>query len=276
MSSTMPKKKSIARFKAAVQAHGKAAGRHTLPWRTNPSPYRVLVSEYMLQQTQVERVVPKFQAFMRAFPDWRVLAQATLRRVYALWRGLGYNRRAKYLRDAAKRVVAHGVLLNDEAFIRTLPGVGPYTAGAIRAFAFGSSEPFIETNIRTAVTHHFFPGTRTVRDAEVLAVLERLRPRNGAAARDWYAALMDYGAHLKRSGVRLNVRAHGYAKQSKFEGSLRQLRGAIVRELAEGGAGEVALVKRTKRKAVEVKKALAGLTRDGLIEKKGKAYCLAA
>lgn len=256
--------------------HFAITGRHTLPWRRPQTPYRVLVSELMLQQTQVDRVVPKFNAFIARFPNWKQLAGASLPQVYAYWQGLGYNRRAKYLRDAAKLVVAAGKdLPNDETFIRSLPGVGPYTAGAVRAFAYGEPAPFIETNIRTAVLQHFFPGDRAVHDAEILSVLERLKPTKGSKARDWYAALMDYGAHLKRQGVKVNSRTHGYTKQSKFEGSLRQVRGAILRELVGGGKSAVALTKKIGRSGSDIDRAVTGLVKDGLVRKRGNTYLLA-
>lgn len=263
------------RFRQTVRKYFAAAGRHDLPWRRPQTPYRVLVSELMLQQTQVDRVKPRFDAFMKRFPTWKALAHAPLADVYALWQGLGYNRRAKYLRDAAKMVVAHGKELpNDEAFLRSLPGVGPYTAGAVRAFAFGESAPFVETNIRTAVIHHCFGSREEIRDTEILAVLESLRPRRGKAARDWYAALMDYGAHLKREGARLNQRSRGYAKQSKFEGSLRQVRGAILRELAGGARSTARLTERISRKESDIDRALAGLIKDGLVSRAGRTYAL--
>lgn len=262
-------------FKKAVLRHFAASGRHHLPWRKLQTPYRVLVSELMLQQTQVDRVVPKFNAFTKRFPDWKRLAAASLPQVYGYWQGLGYNRRAKYLRDAAKLVRAAGTdLPNDEAFIRSLPGVGPYTAGAVRAFAYGEPAPFIETNIRTAILYNFFPDDRTVSDAELLAILEQLKPVKGKRARDWYAALMDYGAHLKRQGVKLNSKTRGYAKQSKFEGSLRQVRGAMLRELAGGGKSKAALKKKIGRKESDIDRALLGLSKDGLVLKRGRIYTL--
>lgn len=272
---SLPKEHNALR--KAAWAHFKANGRHALPWRARQSPYRVLVSELMLQQTQVDRVEAKFNAFIKRFPTWKALAQAPLGEVYALWQGLGYNRRAKYLRDAAKRVVAHGKELpNDEAFLRSLPGVGPYTAGAVRAFAFGEPAPFIETNIRTAVIYHCFGSRGEIRDEEILAVLESVRPRRGKEARDWYAALMDYGAYLKRTGARLNSRSRGYAKQSRFEGSLRQVRGALLRELAFGGKTAATLIARLGREKADVERALSALIKEGLIEKKGRSYRLAS
>lgn len=263
-------------LKEAVRSHFKARGRHFLPWRKVNTLYVVLVSEMMLQQTQVERVLPKFEAFVRRFPNFEALASAEISEVYRHWQGLGYNRRAKYLRDAARAIVASGRKPNSVEELIELPGVGPYTAGAVAAFAFGNPDPFVETNIRTAVIYHCFKHTRAVRDAEILSVLDSLRPRRGEAARSWYAALMDYGAHLKKSGVRLNSRSIAYARQSTFQGSLRQLRGAILRELSIKPRNENQLAKLAKRTRKDVLKALAGLERDGLVEKRRASYHVAA
>lgn len=270
------KREKEKKFKAATLSHFKARGRHSLPWRVTQTPYRVLVSELMLQQTQVERVVPKFNAFVKAFPDVESLARASLSAVYKQWSGLGYNRRAKYLRDAAHAIAkSGGVIKDDLEYLRALPGIGPYTAGAIRAFAYGHPEPFIETNIRTAVLHHFFPKKKAVRDEEILAILSHLKPTKGKVARDWYAALMDYGAHLKKNGVRLNAQSRGYTKQTKFEGSLRQVRGAIMRELGKGGVAKAPLQRRIGKGMSEVTHALAGLIKNGLVQRRGTTFYLA-
>ncbi|MEK7101075.1 MAG: A/G-specific adenine glycosylase, partial [Patescibacteria group bacterium] len=227
---------------ATVWKYWKEHGRHELPWRKTTDPYKILVSEVMLQQTQVERVIPYYKNFLKQFPNVNALAQAPLSEVLKLWQGLGYNRRAKMLHEAAKYILSHQpvykasentrlnlVFPGSAAELEKLPGVGSYTAGAVAAFAYNHDEIFIETNIRTVVTHHVFPGEEQVSDAQVREVLERVHPKGNA--REWYAALMDYGAHLKRSGVRINARAKGYTKQSAFKGSGREVRGAIVRAL---------------------------------------------
>ncbi len=261
-------------LKKATVAHYKKAGRHVLPWRKRSTPYRVFVSEVMLQQTQVDRVVPKFNAFIKTFPSWRALAEANLTEVYARWQGLGYNRRAKYIRDAARLVVERGKdLPNDLEFIQSLPGVGPYTAGAVRAFAYGESAPFIETNIKTAVLHHCFAHKRVVRNEEILKVLTRLEPKRGAPSVAWYSALMDYGAHLKSVGVQLNAKTVGYKKQTAFKGSLRQVRGAVMRSLGRGST--IAQLKRkTKFAEPEISLALSALIKESLVQKKNNRYTL--
>lgn len=252
--------------------HYEKHGRHDLPWRATRDPYKILVSEVMLQQTQVERVIPFYKHFIRKFPTARALARAPLADALTAWQGLGYNRRAKMLRASAKKIAA--MKLSDTRpnlvqELEALPGVGPYTARAVAAFAFNADTVFIETNIRTAVIHHFFPRKKSVSDKEIGAILEKALPKG--KARQWYSALMDYGACLKRSGVKLNARSRTYAKQAKFKGSLRQVRGAILKALASGGP--LAGVWRAHPDKFD--SATTALLRDGLIEKKGRAFRLA-
>ncbi|MBY0538326.1 A/G-specific adenine glycosylase [Patescibacteria group bacterium] len=207
-------------------------GRHDLPWRHTHDPYRILVSEIMLQQTQVARVITKYDEFLNRFPTVQSLATAPLGAVLTLWQGLGYNRRAKMLHECAKTIVNeyNGVWPRDIATLRSLPGIGPYTAGAVAAFAFNVSSTIIETNIRTVYLHHFFPQGTDVPDAALLpiitATLDNTDPRS------WYYALMDYGSHLKQTIGNKNTQSKHYSKQSKFFGSDRQIRGAIIRALS--------------------------------------------
>lgn len=233
------KKEKIAAFQRLVWAHYKKHGRHTLLWRKSHNLYRILVSEVMLQQTQVDRVIPFYRAFLKQFPTQKKLAEAPLSSVLAAWQGLGYNRRAKMLHEAAKEMTQHGVP-KDVAGLEKLPGVGPYTARAVAAFAWNSDGIVVETNIRTAVIHHFFQARENVSDKEIEKVLLAALPKG--RAREWYAALMDYGASLKRDGVSHNTRVKGYAKQSQFKGSLREARGAILRELAKKPASRARLL----------------------------------
>lgn len=272
----MQKPSTDREFRLKVRAHHTTHGRHTLPWRLQPAPYQVMVSEYMLQQTQVERVIPKFLTFIKKFPNFKKLADATLPEVFLLWQGLGYNRRAKYLRDAARRIVQEkkGILPNDIEYLESLPGIGPYTARAIQTFAFGNTAPFIETNIRTAVMHHYFPRSRRVHDRDILFVLEGSIPRQGRAARLWYAALMDYGASLKKEGSRLNAKSFHYIKQKPFKGSRRELRGALMRALLLKAMSETSLAQSLAKPKKEIKEELSRLKKEGLVVSKGSVWRL--
>ena len=265
--------KKISEFRRTVWKYYNENGRHDLPWRKTKDPYRILVSEVMLQQTQVARVLEKYKQFLKRFPTVRALAKASLADVLKIWSGLGYNRRAKYLHDTAKQLMLFSrgrvFIASDE--LQKLPGIGPYTAAAIRVFAFNEPGILIETNIRAAFIHHFHSNVLQnvrVSDAEILPLAQKAA--EGQDPRKWHWALMDYGAYLKRSGVRNNNRSAHYTKQSKFEGSLRQVRGEILRELHKGPVNPMRsdLIGFGKEK---MKKALVGLARDGLIVKeKGK------
>lgn len=264
-SSTLPD------FRLLVWSYWKKHGRHDLPWRRTRDPYKILVSEIMLQQTQVSRVREKYPEFLEVFPDVRALAAASLSDVLRVWIGLGYNRRAKFLHEAAQEIVrVHGGRVpKDSAALRALPGVGEYTAAAVRAFAYGIPETLVETNIRTAITHHFFSAHRQkVHDADVRRIAKRLA--SAQRQRDWHAALMDYGAHLKANGVRMNQRSAHYTRQKAFKGSLREVRGAILRELhkKKPTLGTLSFAKS------RVRLALTALARDGLIHKEGGRWHL--
>ncbi|MGH7175700.1 MAG: A/G-specific adenine glycosylase, partial [Minisyncoccia bacterium] len=208
-------------FKRKVWAHYKKEGRHNLPWRKTRDPYKILVSEVMLQQTQVERVIPFYTEFTKRWPSFGALADAPLAEVLKAWQGLGYNRRAKMLRAAAKEIIERlgGKFPKTAEELDRLPGIGHYTANAIAAFAFTRDAVFIETNIRTAILYNFFAGKKKVSDTQIRRILEELLPRG--KSRVWNLALMDYGAHLKKSGVKLNAKSRHYSRQSKFAGSNR-------------------------------------------------------
>lgn len=212
-------------------------GRHDLPWRQSNdgifNPYHILVSEIMLQQTQVTRVIEKYQEFLTLFPDIQALASAEQGSVLAAWAGLGYNRRAKFLWQAAQTVVAQhkGVFPETLSELVALPGVGKNTAGAILAYAFNQPTVFIETNVRTVFIYHCFPGEGLVTDAMLLPLItEALDPEQ---PRDWYYALMDYGSYLKKSVGNVSRQSKTYNKQSTFHGSRRQIRGQVIATLVE-------------------------------------------
>ena len=258
--------------------------RDHLPWRKTKDPYKILVSEMMLQQTQVERVVPFYNRFIKKYPTARALARAKLGDVLTAWNGLGYNRRAKFLHEATK-IVSDKYNKHDKQFpdtveeIEALPGVGHYTARAVAAFAFNKPEVFIETNIRTVLIHSFqglsLAKNGQVEDKTLLPLVAETLKRSKMQPRDFYAAMMDYGAHLKKQGVRLNNKSRHYAKQSKFEGSVRQLRGAILRELLKAPATLSQLIKKFPESSGKLDVVLRGLVRDGLAGRDGRhRYCV--
>jgi A/G-specific adenine glycosylase len=262
-------------FLATLDTYYRTHGRHSLPWRQPEAdrsfdPYKILVSEIMLQQTQVPRVIPKFVAFMQTFPTVSVLAVASLGEVLVAWQGLGYNRRAKFLWQAAKDIeVAYG-----GEFPRTiealtkLPGVGKNTAGAILAYTFNEPVAFIETNIRTVFIHHFFAGQANIPDSAIVPLLAETLDRENP--RVFYWSLMDYGGYLKRAIGNLSRASRAYAKQTKFAGSLRQVRGHALRLLAVGPMERERLLERLADSRAEA--VLRDLEGEGMIRRTGQTY----
>ena len=261
--------RQIAGFRETVWEYYRANGR-TMGWRESPTPYRVLVSELMLQQTQVSRVIPKFEAFIYTCPNFVSLAEKTLGEVLALWSGLGYNRRAKFLHQTAQLVVSDygGHLPDTLSELVKLPGIGKNTAGAIMAYAYDQPVIFVETNIRTVYFHHFYPESHgLVSDKELETLIEQTLDRDNP--REWYWALMDYGTHLKKTaGARLKSSKH-YTKQSPLKGSLREMRGEILKALVVSTTTESKL-----RSQVGVddrfEVALDALLAEGFIERNGR------
>ncbi len=198
------------------------------PWRLRRTPYRVLVSEVMLQQTQALRVSPFFTRFLKLFPSVRALAYAQTREVISAWKGLGYNRRALNLKRAAEIITSdyRGKIPCDVTLLMQLPGIGSYTASAVMAFAFNRPVVCIETNIRTVFIDRFFKDTRRVRDQELLVLIEQTLDRENPRA--WYEALMDFGVYLKSEGRGHNARSAHYVRQKPFKGSRRELRGKLL------------------------------------------------
>lgn len=256
---------SPAAFKKIIWEYYRAHGRD-FPWRRTRDPYRILVSEVMLQQTQTDRVVKFYEKFLRAFPSVQALARAPIRRILKIWQGLGYNRRALYLKRMAEVVVRdhNGKLPRSVEELRRLPGVGPTTAAAVGAFAFDIPSPMIETNIRSVYLHFFFPGRKNVPDAKLLPIIDQTLSRTHS--REWYYGLMDYGVHLKKHHPNPSRRSAHHVRQSKFEGSNRQLRGAILKVHTQKSRLSVqALVRSTGRDAETIRRAVASLKKEGLI-----------
>jgi A/G-specific adenine glycosylase len=198
-------------------------------WRNSNNPYHILVSEVMLQQTQTHRVIQKYEQFIDAFATIESLAEASLRDVLSVWQGLGYYRRARFLHQLAQKIVAEhgGVLPQDPHILKTLPGIGINTAGSVCAFAFNQPTIFIETNIRTVFIDTFFKDRETVSDKEIMVLVEQHLDYDNP--REWYYALMDYGVFLKSGKQNPSRKSSHYTKQSKFEGSDRQLRAKILK-----------------------------------------------
>ncbi len=265
---------SVRAFRRRVYDYYDAHGRD-LPWRRRPTGFRVLVSEIMLQQTQVDRVIEKYGEFLAAFPDFPALAGAPTARLLAAWSGMGYNRRALALRALAQKVVGEhgGRLPSDFDALLSLPGIGNYTAGAVLAFAFNKPVVFMDTNIRRVFIHEFFHDRENINDKELTPLIERTLDR--VNPRKWYNALMDYGTMLKKEHGNPNRKSAHYARQSTFENSNRQVRGRILKVLLrESPLGEREVARRTGMDAARVKTNLLRLAEEGFITKKGRAFGL--
>ncbi len=241
-----------------------------LPWREpelngNYDEYKILVSEMMLQQTQVKRVIPKYQEFIKRFPSLESLAEGDLSEVLLLWSGLGYNRRAKYLHEAAKVLVSLKQPWSIEQ-LTAVKGIGTNTAAAICVYSYNSPEVFIETNIRTVYLHHFFHGQSNVEDKQIVDMLQQTIDEQNP--REFYWALMDYGSNLKSQGIRNTSRSKHYKKQSRFEGSPRQIRGAVLRLLTKQGSLRPDVLKKQINDS-RIDKILSELEKEKLIKATG-------
>lgn len=255
----------INEFQALLKKYYTTHGRD-LPWRLPESdgsfdPYKILVSEVMLQQTQVQRVIPKYQEFLTAYPSTEALSEASLQSVLSIWQGLGYGRRARYLREAARQIVQASTFPDDESSLVQLPGVGVSTARAVLVYAFNQPHVFIETNVRSVYLHHFFSGQQGVRDKQILELVEQTFDRDNP--REFYWALMDYGTYIKQKFGNQNTRSRHYKTQSAFVGSERQLRGVVLKKLASGPLTLSAL--KTELDDDRSDKVIEGLLHDRLV-----------
>lgn len=263
-------------FQKIIWTHYKMNGRHDLPWRKTKDVYAVMVSEIMLQQTQVNRVLQKYTEWMKRFPTLEVLASASLQEVLLMWKGLGYPRRAKYLYQIAQMAARGEVSLTQNItpeYLDALPGIGPYTARAIYTFTQNKKEVLIETNIRTIFTHHFFSKKESVTDEELLLYIEKSLPESNY--REWYWALMDYGSFLKQNGIRINTKSTHYRKQTPFKGSIREVRSAVLHLVATSKKWVLhAEFLDLPFSHTQIENALASLVSDGLIQCKQGRYTI--
>lgn len=259
-----------------------------LPWRHTEDPWAILVSEVMLQQTQVARVAQRWPQWMERFPKPSMLAGASLREVLDAWSGLGYNRRALNLHKSAC-IIADAwrdeVPCFEEELLK-LPGIGVYTARAVLAFAFEYPSVFLETNIRTVYIRHFFscpfspeqaaaPGAAKISDRALLEIGAALLEDDpgsvlaglNAGPRLWYSALMDYGAWIKQSEGNYSRHAASYRSQAPFKGSERQLRGAVLKALLGQGAVDIAkLADLTGAERARLDRCLERLAAEGFVK----------
>lgn len=282
MDSRLPK-----RMQSTV-ARWYAGARRDLPWRNTHDPYAVLVSEVMLQQTQVDRVIPKYRAFLKRWPTVKGLARARRGEVLRLWSGLGYNRRAVNLHRAAQVIARdfHGRVPSTVNALEQLPGLGHYTARAVATFAFRQREAFVDTNIRRILGRVVFSKHHptVADDTTLLAVAEKLVPSRRPDL--WHHALMDLGASVCRpvpdcAVCPLRSMCSSYPailgrpqrrtqrRSAPFAGSDRYWRGEVIRQLLAGPISQRTLADRVPSlKGVRRKRLLATLERDGLVERR--------
>jgi A/G-specific adenine glycosylase len=261
-----------AEFRKTIYENYNTAGR-TFPWRTDTRPWGVLVSEFMLQQTQTERVIPYWERWMKRWPTPEMLAEAPMKEALREWSGLGYNRRGRFLKECAELIVKRhdGKVPETPEYLLSLPGIGPYVSGAVACFAYNYPAVFIETNIRAVMLHFFFNDRKDVKDREIFPLLKSTLDRENP--RKWYWALMDYGAALKKVTVNPNRRSAHYIRQSRFEGSFRQMRGAVVRTLVSEGPGNSDEIKRqTGILKRDLYKVLEALKKESMVAEENGVY----
>lgn len=263
---------NIPQFKKTIWDYYKKNGRHDLPWRKTKDPYKILISEVMLQQTQVPRVILKYKSFLKKFPTVGALAKAPLKDVLLEWQGLGYNRRAKYLKLCAEKVVNEhrGAFPQTLKELTALPGIGPATAGDLLAFAYNIAVPVIETNIRSVFIHFFYNSSReSVTDKELLTLIEKTLDMENPC--EWYWALFDYGAYLKQTR-NPNTQSKHYVKQSPFKGSNREKRSRILKLILTGPKTQKEIIDTLGYEKEIVEKNLKQMEKEALIKKENTRF----
>lgn len=259
-------KKSLKEFKQKIYRYYQEYGR-VFPWRETQDAYSILVSEIMLQQTQTDRVLPKYNSFIKIFPDFKTLANASLGSVLIEWQGLGYNRRAIHLKNTMEIIAHHykGILPDEEDELIRLPGIGPYTARALQTFVFNKPTVFIETNIRTVFIHSFFKDKENIRDKDIMPLIDKTLDKDNP--RHWYYALMDYGVMLKKKYGNANRKSKHYTKQSRFKGSNRELRSMILKKiLSNQGISQEEIIRSLNQNSVSIDKNIRALLKEGFIK----------
>jgi A/G-specific adenine glycosylase len=241
-------------------------------WREDITPYKVFVSEIMLQQTQTSRIEIRLPLFLKTFPTLESLASASTAEVLTAWQGLGYNRRGLYLHQTAKTLVSdfNSIIPKDPLILKKLPGIGDYTSCSIVTFAYNCPTVFIETNIRTVYLHHYFQGKTQVSDKEIIELIQQ--DLDMIDPRSWYYALMDYGVYIKSQFGSLNHQSKHYRKQSKFEGSNRQVRAKILKYLLKKPMTQLELQRLFEEKEFRVLSNIEALQKEGMIDTNNNEY----
>lgn len=269
-------KKTIQNFRKKIFTYYNNHGR-ILPWRQTSEPYHILVSEIMLQQTQVDRVIDKYKQFIRTFPTIQKLAKAPVEKVLRIWQGLGYNRRALMIHRCAQAIVKdwHSIISDNPEQLQKLPGIGKTTAASICVFAFHKPLVFIETNIRTVFIYEFFPNRKDITDGELIPLIKQTLDTKHPYK--FYSALMDYGAYLKKNNSNPSRKSARHTKQSRFEGSDRQIRGKILRLLlSQKKLSFKKMNAELQADPERFKKILQGLVKEGFIKYSNRTYIIAS
>ena len=273
----------LSAFTALVREQGSLHYR-SLPWRDTSDPYAIWISEVMLQQTQVSRVEGRWEEWLKRFPSVGALADAQLNEVLVVWQGMGYNSRAKRLQECAQIICQEhgGIIPRDYDALVALPGIGPATAAGIRAFAIDEPGVYLETNVRSVFIHELFPEREQVADSELIPLVRQTCPPAGQDVRGWYYALLDYGAHLKKTLPNPSRRSKHHSRQSEFQGSSRQKRSFVLRCVLESPKTSLQLQEaldafelaagRPRVAPAELSRILEKLEEEGLIQQKGELW----
>lgn len=267
MQSKIPSKKEIEKFQQKIFRFYQE-NKRDLPWRKTTDPYKILVSEFMLQQTQVSRVIEYYHKWMNTWPTVESLANESYKNVLQSWMGLGYNRRAMYLHNTAKVIVDEfdGDVLNAVKHYEKLPGIGLYTSKAVQIFADNADIATVDTNIRRIFINEFGLD-ELVSDNELFTIAKQCLPKG--KSRDWHNALMDYGAlHLtsRKTGIKPKT------QQSRFQGSDRQIRGKILRLILKEEQSAYQLEKELNVDSKRLSKILTKMLEEETVSKTNKLY----